>query len=96
MATPPADLGPATEVSVANIAVCAIRQADSTVRCWGSNGRGQLNVPCGLGAVKTLSVGYNSVRRAWAAGGGVGAVASRACGEGARCTPGGQWRARLL
>ena len=64
--TPPADLGPVVRISVANLAVCAMK-LDGALRCWGSNSRAQLNIPCGLAAIKDVSVSYNDVRSARAA-----------------------------
>lgn len=61
MRLPPPDLGPVTAVAVGWLASCAILQADSTVRCWGSNIFGHLNIPCGIGPVKTMVANENGV-----------------------------------
>lgn len=66
---PPSDLGAVSEVgsgygdtcairvSVGNTHACAIRQADATVVCWGSNLHGEASPPPDLGAASAVGAG---------------------------------------
>ncbi|RRR70711.1 MAG: alpha/beta hydrolase [Candidatus Viridilinea halotolerans] len=54
---PPADLGPANQISAGGSHACVIRD-DGSLRCWGSNGQGQTAVPGGLGTVRQVSAGF--------------------------------------
>jgi hypothetical protein len=54
--SPPADLGPVTQVSAGLFHSCAIT-GDQTVRCWGNNTFDQQQIPPDLGTVTAIASG---------------------------------------